>query len=145
MRATWRCCNCKFRSILNGNQAFLVGNESRQRVQHRSLAGTGTTRDDCRNASGHCRGQHFGHLRPQGAHFDQLVQAQRFFRKFADRNERAVNGDRPHCYVDAGAVEKARVAKWLRFINAAADGRHDTVDDAQEMSFVAKLHVRGSN
>ena len=67
---------------------------------------------------------------------DQLVQVERLLGEFADRDQRAVDADRPHRDVDAGAVEQARVAQRMQFVDAAADRSDDLVDDAQQVGFV---------
>ena len=43
--------------------------------------------------------------------------------------------------VDARAVEQARVAQRMRFIDPAADRRDDLVDDAQQMRLVLEAHA----
>ena len=63
------------------------------------------------------------HLRRDRADLDQLVQVERLLGEFADRDQRPVDGDRPDRDVDARAVEQARVAQRLRFVDAAADRR----------------------
>ena len=83
----------------------------------------------------------FGHLRAQRADLDQLVQIERFFGELADRHQRSVDGDRPHRDVDARAVEQPRVAHRVRFIDPAADGGDDLVDDAQQMRLVLEAHA----
>ena len=84
-----------------------------------------------------------GHLRPQRADLDQLVEIEWLFGEFADRHQRAVDGDRPHRHVDARAIEQARVAHRLRFIDPAADRRDDFVDDAKKVRLVLKPHAGG--
>ena len=81
----------------------------------------------------HRRRQHLGHLRADGVVFDQLVQVERLLGEFSDRDQRPVDADRAHRDVDARAVEQARVAQRMRFIDAAADRGHDLVDDAQQV------------
>ena len=76
-------------------------------------------------------------------YLDQLVQVERLLGEFADRDQRAVDADRPHRDVDARAVEQARVAQRMRFIHAAADRGHDLVDDAQQMLLVLEAHAAG--
>ena len=91
----------------------------------------------------HGRRQQLGHLRPDRADLDQLVQVERLLGEFADRDQRAVDGDRPHRDVDARAVEQARVAHRMRFVDAPADRRDDLVDDAQQVRLVLEAHAAG--
>ena len=137
-----RLLQLQFRRVLDGEQAFLFGDEGGQRIEHGRLAGAGAAGDDQRHARLHGGGEQFGHLRPQRAHFDQLVQVERLLGKFADRHQRSVDGDRPHRDVDARAVEQARVAHRMRFIDPAADRGDDLVDDAQKMRLVLEAHAR---
>jgi len=138
---TWGCCNCNSAAVLDGEQALFFGNEGRQRVEHCRFARAGAAGNDQSHPRPHRRREQFGHLRPQRADVDQLVQVERFFGKFADRHQRAVDGDRPHRDVDARAVEEPRVAHRVRFIDPAADRGDDLVDDAQQMRLVLEAHA----
>jgi hypothetical protein len=84
----------------------------------------------------HRGGEHFGHVRRKRADLDQLVERQLVLGEFADRDQRPVDADRADRRVEARAVEHARVAHRMRFVDAAADGRDDLVDDAQQMRLV---------
>ncbi len=57
------------------------------------------------------------------SYLDQLVQVERLLGELADRDQRPVDADRAHRDVDARAVEQARVAQRMRFIDAPADRR----------------------
>ena len=131
-----RLLQLQFGGVLDGDQALLLRDERRQRVEHRGLAGAGAARDDRGDARLHGGGQQLGHLRLDRADLDQLVQVERLLGELADRDQRAVDADRPHRDVDARAVEQARVAERMRFIDPAADRRDDLVDDAQQMRLV---------
>jgi hypothetical protein len=110
-------------------------------IEHGRLTGAGAARNDQRHARPHRRRQQFRHLRPQRADVDQLVEVERLLRELADRDQRAVDGDRAHRDVDARAVEEARVAHRMRLVDPAADGGNDLVDDAQKMRFVLEAHA----
>ena len=129
--------------VLDGDQALLLRDEGGQRVEHRGLAGAGAAGDDRGDARLHRGRQHLGHLRPDRVVFDQLVQVERLLGELADRDQRPVDADRPHRDVDARAVEQARVAQRMRFIDAAADRGDDLVDDAQQMLLVLEAHAAG--
>ncbi len=72
-----------------------------------------------------------------------LLQIERLLGELADRDQRPVDRDRADRDVDARAVEQARVAQRMRFVDAAADRRDDLVDDAQEMRLVLEAHRGG--
>ena len=141
MRADMRLLQLQFGGVLDGDQALLLRDEGRQRVEHRGLAGAGAAGDDRGDARLHGGGQQLRHLRLDRADLDQLVQVERLLGEFADRHQRAVDADRPHRDVDARAVEQARVAQRMRFIDPAADRGDDLVDDAQQMRLVLEAHA----
>ena len=143
--ADMRLLQLQFRGVLDGDQALVFGDEGRQRVEHRRLAGAGAAGNDRGDARLHRRRKHLGHRRAQRADVDQLAEVERLLGEFADRNQRAVDADRPHRDVDARAVEQARVAQRLRFVDAAADRRDDLVDDAQEVLLVLETDDSGSS
>ena len=143
MRADVRLLQLQFGGVLDGDQALLLRDEGRERVEHRGLAGAGAAGNDGRDARPHRRRQHFGHLRADRVVLDQLVQVERLLGEFSDRDQRPVDADRAHRDVDAGAVEQARVAQRMRFIDAAADRGDDLVDDAQQMRLVLEAHAAG--
>ena len=131
-----RLLQLQFGRVFDGDQALLVRDEGRQRVEHRGLAGAGAAGNDRGHARLHGGGKQFRHLRAQRADFDELVQVERFLGKFSDRDQRTIDADRAHGDVHARAIEQARVAKRMRFIDAPPDRGNDFVDDAQKMRFV---------
>ena len=56
--------------------------------------------------------------------------------RFSARRPAFPDPDRPHRDVDARAIEQARVAERMRFIDAPAHRRDDLVDDAEKMRLV---------
>ncbi len=64
-----------------------------------------------------------------------------FFENFADRHQRPVDANRPDRCVEARAVEHARIDHRLDFIDAAADGRDDFVNDSKQMRLVLEWDV----
>ena len=61
--------------------------------------------------------------------------------EFADRDRGAVDRQRRHDDVDAAAVREARVDERRRFVDAAADLRHDARRDAHDVGVVAEGDV----
>ena len=93
------------------------------------------------DARAHGGRQQLGHLRPDRADFDQLVQVERLLGEFADRHQRAVDRHRPHRDVDARAVGRRASHIGCEFVDAAADRGDDLVDDAQQMLLVLEAHA----
>src|SRR6185312_9226280 len=131
-----RLLQLQFGGVLDGDEALLFRDERGQRVEHRGFAGAGAAGNDGGDARLYRRGQQFGHRRTDRANLDKLAEIERLLGKFADRDERAVDADRAYRDVDARTILQARVAKWMRFIDAAADGGNDLVDDPQQMILV---------
>ena len=77
--------------------------------------------------------QQFRHRRPQRADLDQLGEIERLLGEFTDRDQRAIDADRPHRNVDARAILQARIAERMRFVDAAADRGNDFIDDPQKV------------
>ncbi len=138
-----RLLELQFGRVLDGDEAFLVRDERRQRVEHRRLARAGAARDDGGDARLDGGGKQLAHLRADRADFDELVEVERLLGELADRDERTVDRDRADRDVDARAVQEARVAQRMGFIDAPADAGDDLVDDAQEMRLVLEAHRGG--
>ena len=138
--ADMRLLQLQFGGVFDRDQALGLRDEGRERVEHGRLARAGAAGNDQGDARAHRGGKQFGHRRPQGADLDELVQVVRLLREFADRHQRAVDGNRPHGDVDARAVGQARVAHGMGLVDAPAHPRHDLVDDAQEMALILEPH-----
>ncbi len=68
----------KFRRILDCQDAFIVVDEGRQRVQRGRFTGTGTARDDDVQAGCHGCLQIGGHFFGEGTEVDQIVDRKAF-------------------------------------------------------------------
>ena len=82
--------------------------------------------------------QDLGALRRDRAEADELVERQLVLLELADGERRAVDGERRHDDVDAGAVGQARVADRRGFVDAPADLADDALADVQELLVVAE-------
>src|ERR1019366_6413866 len=138
--ADMRLLQLKLGGVFDGDQALFFRDEGGQRIEHGGLAGAGAARNDRGDARLHRRPEQLGHRRTQRADFHQPAEVERLLRKFADRDQGAIDADRPHRNVDARAVLQARVAKRMRFVDAAADRGHDFIDDAQQVILVLEAH-----
>jgi hypothetical protein len=88
-------------------------------------------------------GQELRHLGLERADLDELVEGELRFRELADRDERPVDADRADGAVETRAVEEARVAQGVRFVDAATDRRDDLLDDAHQMRLVLEERRHG--
>ena len=70
-----------------------------------------------------------------------LCSAELVLGEFSDRHQRAVDADRADGCVEARAVQHARVDHRLQFVDPAADGGDDLVDDSKEMRLVLERDV----
>ncbi len=138
--ADMRLLQLKLGGVFDGDQALFFRDEGGQRIEHGGLAGAGAAGNDRGDARLHRRPEQLGHRRTQRADFHQPAEVERLLGKFADRDQGAVDADRPHRHVDARAVLQARVAKRMRFVDAAADRGHDFIDDAQQVILVLEAH-----
>jgi hypothetical protein len=138
--ADMRLLQLKLGGVFDGDQALFFRDEGGQRIEHGGLAGAGAAGNDRGDACLHRRPEQLGHRRTQRADFHQPTEVERLLGKFADRDQGAIDADRPHRHVDARAVLQARVAKRMRFVDAAADRGHDFIDDAQQVILVLEAH-----
>ena len=81
------------------------------------------------------------HLFGEGAEADEVVDPELLLLEFPDRDEAAVHRDRRDHRVEARAVGKAGVDIGVGFVDPAAHGRHDLVDDPQQVAFVLEGDV----
>ncbi len=128
--------------VLDGDEAFLVGNMRRKRIQHGCLTGTGTAGHDQRHPRGYGGSQHLADLGLHGADLNELVQVERLLGKLTDRNERSIDGEWRDDGVDAAAVCETGVDHGLGFVDAAADVGDNLVQNAQQVRFVLETDGR---
>jgi len=82
--------------------------------------------------------QHLHHLRRNTLQLHQLIGGQRAGAKAADRERRAVEGQRRNDGVHTRAVRQTRIDHWRRLVHAAPHAGDDAVDDLQQMAVVAE-------
>ena len=87
--------------VFDGHDALGIGDEARQHVEQRRLAGTGTARyQDVQAGSNHSVEQ-FGEFVRQRAERHEVVDLERIGGKLADRQRRPVDGERRDDGIDA--------------------------------------------
>ena len=131
----------KLGRVLDCDDAVLDRDEARQHVEEGRLPGAGPTRDDdvrlCKHGSFEksearlvCRTEP-----------DQVVHLIWVAGKLADRQQRAVQRERPDHGVHSGSVRKAGVTQRRALVDAAADSADDELDDVEQLVFVHELDV----
>src|SRR5262249_3233527 len=106
------------------------------------LAGAGTAGDEDVEARARGDLQHLGHVLGDVPLLGHDVERDPLLRELTNGDAGTVDGERGDDDVDAAAVEEARVAKGVRFVDAAADLRDDTTADVEDVLVVAELDVR---
>ena len=99
----------------------VIGDEARQRVQQRRLAGAGAAGDDDVQPGLDRPFQQHHHFGREGLVVEQVFQLERIGAEAANRNRRAVQRQRRNDRVHAGAVWQAGVDHRADFVDAAAD------------------------
>ena len=113
-----------------------VGDERRQHVEQRRLAGAGAAADQDVQLRVHAVAQELEHVRRERLEADEVLGLQAIGRESANREQGTVDGERRNDGVDARAVGQARVDHRRAVVDAAADAAHDAVDDAHQVLVV---------
>ena len=123
-RTTCALLQPKLGGVLDGDDALVVGDERRERVQQRRLAGAGAAADEDVEPRLHARGQEVQHLRRRATRWRTRSSGlERLGAEAADGEHRAVERERRDDGVDARAVGQARVDHRRRLVDAPADPR----------------------
>ena len=122
--------------VFDGDDALLLGNEARERVEHGGLAGAGSAGDQNRDLRLHARRQEAQHAGRDRLVLHHLLLRDDVAAEAADAEARAVERQRRNDGVDARAVLQARVHDRLRFVDAPAHLRDDLLDDVQQVRVV---------
>ena len=133
-----RLLQLQFGRVLAGDDALVVVDELRQAVEQRGLAGAGAAGDQRVDAAAADDLEDLGALRRDRAEVDELVERQLVLLELTDGERGAVDRERRHDHVDAGAVGQARVADRRGFVDAAADLADDALADVQKLLVVAE-------
>ncbi len=126
----------KFRRVFDGDDALTLGDEARQHVEQRRLAGARASADQRIEAGAHAVLEELEHRPRQRPDGDEILGAQAFGRKTTDGEQRAVDGERRNDRVDTRTVRQAGVDHRRAVVDAAADAADDAVDDAHQVAIV---------
>ena len=128
----------QFGGVFAGDDAFVVFDELGQAVQQRGLAGAGTAGDQHVAADAADDLQDFRAFRRDRAELDQLIQRQLVLLELTNGERGAVDRQRRHDGVDAGAVGETGVADRRGFVDAPADLADDALADVEQLLVVAE-------
>ena len=127
--------------VLDRDDAFRVADVARQHVEQRRLAGAGAAADQAVQPGPDAVRQEVEHRPRQRLERHEIVGLEAFSRKTANRQQRAVHGERRDDGVDARTVLQAGVHHRRAVVHAPADAADDAVDDAHQVLVV--LERRG--
>ena len=131
----------QFGGVLNRDDPLIGPDEARQRIEQRRFSGTGAAADDHVQPSFNRPFQEHDHFRRERSEPQQVFERQRLRPETANRQRRSVDRQRRDDRVQTRAIRQASVHHRRRLINAAADLRHDAVDDLQQVFVIAKRHL----
>jgi hypothetical protein len=131
--------------VLAGDDAFVIIDELGEAVEQRGLAGAGAAGDQRVDAAAADNLEDLAAFRRETPEPDQLVEGQLLLLELADGERRAVDRERRHDHVDAGAVWQARVADRRGFVDAAADLADDALADVEQLLVVAEADAGALN
>ena len=124
--------------VLDGDDPLAFRDEAGEHVQQRRLAGAGAAADDDVQPAGDGRDHEVEHRAGQRLAIDQVGAAQAIGPEPADREARAVEGERRDDGVDARAVGQPGVHHRARLVDAAPDRADDALDDLHQVLVVAE-------
>ncbi len=132
--------------ILNGDDAFVVGDEAGKNVQQRRFAATGAAGDDDVEPRFYGSSHEGEHVRRDGAQPAVLLVGDPVPAELADGDRWAVQRQRRDDGVDAGtgsrSIDQATIDIGRGLVAAPANGRDDAVDHAQHVVVVLEGDVR---
>ena len=138
-RTTWSCCNCNSAasSIVTMRSSFGMKLDS---VLSSVVLPEPVPPEMMMFSRALMRAfQQHHHLGREGLVVEQVFQLERIGAEAANGDRGAVQGQRRNDRVHAGAVRQAGVDHRADFVDAAADLRHDAVDDLHQVLVVAEL------
>ncbi len=122
--------------VFDRDDALALGDEARQHVEQRRLAGARAAADERVQPRADADFEELEHRARQRADGDEVLGAQALGRKTADREQRAVDRERRDDRVDTGTIRQARVDHRRAVVDAPADAADDAVDDAHQVLVV---------
>ncbi len=133
-----RLLQLQFRGVLAGDDAFVLVDIVGQAVQQRGLAGARSARNQDVAADPADDLQDLRAFRGDRTELDKLIKRQLVLLELTNGECRAIDGQRRHDGVDAGAVGETRVADRRGFVDTAADLADDALADVEKLLIVAE-------
>src|SRR5690242_510350 len=129
--------------VFAGDEALVLGDERREDVQQRRLAGAGATRDQDVQARADAGAQEGHDLRARRAEaVDDVGRPPLLLGELADGQSGSLQGDGWNDHVHTRAVFEARVTDGGRLVDATADEADDAVDDLAHLALGLERHRR---
>src|SRR5208282_5457489 len=126
----------QFGCVFDGDDALGIRNVSGEDVENGGFAGAGASGNDHIEAALDHGREQFQHGFGQGFVVEHVARGDGIAAKAANRETGAIERQRRNDGVDARAILQAGIDHGRRFIDAAADARHDAVDDLHEVLVV---------
>ena len=127
--------------VLDRDDPLVVGDERREDVEGRRLAGAGAARDEDVEAGLDAGPQELEHLRRRRPEADEVVDGERLGRELPDGDDRPDQRQRRDDRVDARAVGQAGVDPRAGLVDASAERGDDPVDDPEDVLVVQETRV----
>ena len=131
-----RLAQLQFRRVFDGHDPVGGRDERGQDVEQRRLAGAGAAGDQNVEPGPDGRPQELEHRLGEALGAQEVFAGQRVALELSDRQVRAVDRERLDDRVDARAVGKTGIHHRRRVVDAPADGRHDAIDDLEQVAIV---------
>ncbi|MCY1516461.1 hypothetical protein D9M68_510940 [compost metagenome] len=131
----------QFGRVFDGDDAFVMRDETGQHIEHGGLAGAGTARDQHIQTPAHDRLEHQRDGRRQGTHLDQAFAAQEIDREATDRQARPVDGKGRDDGIDPRTILESRIHQGRGLVDASTQAGDDAIDDVQEVLVITKAHI----
>ena len=127
--------------VLDRHDPLAFGDEAREDVEQRRLAGAGAARHEDVQPRADRTLQEVEHRCGQRLAVDEVAGAEPVGAEPADRHRRAVERQRRDDHVDARSVLQPGVDHRARLVDAPADGADDPLDDLHQVLVVAEDDV----
>ena len=132
----------QLRRVLDGDDAFLVGDEVAEAIEQGRLAGAGPARHDDVPAVKNRSAEEIASGRSEGlVTIDQVVHGEFFFGMTPDRQAWALEGHRGDDGIDAAAVGQARVGHGLTRVDLPTGALDKPADDRHGVGGKAEAGV----
>src|SRR5713226_9188611 len=131
----------KLGRVLDGDDAVLDRDESREDVEERGLPGARPAGDDDVGLGEHSCFQETEARLVAGTESDEVLDLVGVARELPDCEQGPIERQRANDRVDTGAVGEAGIAERRALVDAAADCADDELDDVEQLVLIDELDV----